>query len=180
MLELLAWTVIKIITKYFYTLWQIQIIVQNKCSRNIIPCYSFKEVFVSNGFSENVQLEASNQKGSTKSEQSVPIQRYKNQKSSKIYKYYDLCYLYKFHRTKENKYFYTPRIKLKILGKRFRYCAKHHDSKTGEYVYPNSLPPPQRVSKTGLSYQVKIHLHKSLEDKIMLGSNDLTQALYRK
>ena len=122
MLELLAWAVIKIITKYFYTLWQIKIIVQNKCSRNIIPCYSFKEVFVSNGFSENVQLEASNQKESTKSEQIVLIQKYKNQNHQKsintmiyvtcisfieqsilikkyknqianIYKNYDLCYL---------------------------------------------------------------------------------------
>ena len=210
MLELLAWAVIKIITKYFYTLWQIKIIVQNKCSRNIIPCYSFKEVFVSNEFSENVQPEASNQKESKKSEQNVLIQKYKNQKLSKtykyygpcdlygkpeqsvlikkykkqlslsIYKYYDLCYLYELYKINEGKYFHTARIKLKILGKRFRYCAKHHDNKTGKYVYPNSLPPPQRVSKTGLSYQVKIHLHRSLEDKIMLVSNDLTQALYRK
>ena len=80
MLELLAWAVIKIITKYFYTLWQIKIIVQNKCSRNIIPCYSFKEVFVSNGFSENIQLEASNKKEFIKLEQSVLIQKYKKSK----------------------------------------------------------------------------------------------------
>ena len=188
MLELLAWTVLKIITGYFlYTLWQIKMIVQIECSRNIIPSYSFKEVLVSNEFSENIQPEASNQKESKKSEQNVLIQKYKNQKLSKtykyygpcdlygkpeqsvlikkykkqlslsIYKYYDLCYLYELYKINEGKYFQTARIKLKILGKRFRYCAKHHDSKTGEYVYPNSLPPPQRVSKTGLSYQVKIH-----------------------
>ena len=41
------------------------------------------------------------------------------------------------------------------MEKILRYCAKYHDSKTGEYVYPGSLPPPQRGSKTELSCKVE-------------------------
>ena len=96
------------------------------------------------------------------------MKKYKKQLSLSIYKYYDLCYLYELYKINEGKYFHTARIKFKILGKRFRYCAKHHDSKTGKYVYPNSLPPPQRVSKTGLSYQVKIHCTGPLRTKLCL------------
>merc|ERR1712030_209035 len=54
------------------------------------------------------------------------------------------------------------------LRKRFRYWAKHHDSETGEYVYPGSLPPPQRVSKTRLSYQVKMDCTGPLRTKLCL------------
>ena len=137
-LELLAWTVIKIIT-----LCQIKIIVQNLCSRNKIPWHSFEEKSVSIQSIENVQLEASNQKESTKTKQSVLIKKHKNQRPlTSIYKNYDLCYLYELHRIKKSKYFHPPRVKIKILEKILRYCAKYHDTvqpRLTRRYFPNSF-----------------------------------------